>query len=67
MSGKISFANELAHRDLGTTAASIMTDCERYGMSYGCDVDCPVLLAGECELQGNENKELYKEAMIEHG
>ena len=27
-----------------------MTDCERYGMTWGCDEDCPVLNKGECGL-----------------
>lgn len=37
------------------------TDCFNYGITYGCNIDCPVLIAGECELQENENKELYLE------
>ncbi|MEQ2677985.1 hypothetical protein AAAU98_14675 [Enterocloster citroniae] len=47
---KLTFANTLAELGLGITAASIMTDCERYGMSYGCDEDCPQLQRGECEI-----------------
>lgn len=46
---KIDFANTLA-LSLGTTAASIMTDCEKFGMSYGCKPDCPQLERGECEI-----------------
>lgn len=35
-----------------------MNDCERYGMTWGCDIDCPVLRAGKCELAEDENKAL---------
>ncbi len=58
---KSGFANTITELDLGTTAASIMTDCERYGMTWGCDIDCPVLQSGKCELQDTDNKELYKQ------
>ena len=44
---------------------SILTDCEAYGMIAGCDIYCPVLLAGKCELQDTDNKELYQEAIDE--
>lgn len=47
--GDIGFANEMAIRGLGATAGSVMTDCEKYGMCYGCDQYCPVLVAGLCE------------------
>ena len=46
---KQGFANEMAIMDLGTTAASVMTECEKYGMCYGCDQHCPVLIAGKCD------------------
>ena len=46
---KREFAETLAS-SLGTTAASIMTDCEKFGMAYGCQPDCPQLLRGECEI-----------------
>lgn len=26
-----------------------MTECERYGYTYGCDSECPVLMRGECK------------------
>lgn len=38
----------------------ILTDCEAYGMLGGCDENCPVLIAGKCELQDTYNKDLYK-------
>lgn len=43
-----------------------MTDCEHYGMGHGCDVDCPVLLRHECELQDSDNNELYLDALEQH-
>ena len=53
---KVDFANTLAD-----TVSLFMSDCERYGMTWGCDIDCPVLQRGDCELKDAENKELYKE------
>lgn len=46
---KLEFSETLAS-SLGTTVGSIMTDCERFGMAYGCQTDCPQLLRGECEI-----------------
>jgi len=59
----INFAKTITEIDLGAMASSVMTDCEKYGMTYGCNAECPVLIDGKCELQNEENKELYKEAM----
>ena len=54
---KSGFANAIADFYLPP-----MSDgCMRYGMTWGCDTDCPVLNRGECELQENETKELYKQ------
>lgn len=53
---KQAFANTLAD-----TVFIGMSQCERYGMAYGCDIDCPVLQSGKCELRESENKELYAE------
>lgn len=60
---KTDFANTITHWDLGSTASSVMNDCYKHGMTYGCTIDCPQLLAGLCELKDTDNKELYKEAM----
>ena len=52
----------MAELDLGTTASSIMTDCEKYGMCYGCDQFCPVLIAGKCD---NEDSVRMYQHLIE--
>lgn len=46
-----------------------MNDCERYGMTWGCDTGCPVLRSGKCELKDDENKELWEQVKKEadHG
>lgn len=61
-----SFARTINERHLGITAASVMTDCEHYGMTYGCTVNCPVLMRGECELMHDENAELYRQCVEKH-
>lgn len=43
-----------------------MNDCYKYGMSYGCDIHCPVLARHECELKDDENKEIYEECLKEY-
>ncbi len=40
-----------------------MAECEHYGITWGCDIDCPVLNDGRCELKDSENKELYEEVL----
>ena len=62
--GKIGFANTMAELDLGVTAASVMTECEKYGICYGCDIHCPVLQRGECECE--DNKELYQKYLEDY-
>lgn len=36
-------------------------DCFNYGIVAGCDIYCPVLQRGECELKNEENEDLYNE------
>jgi hypothetical protein len=67
MSDMMDFANEIACRDLGVMASCVMNDCEKFGMMYGCRIDCPVLQDGKCELQDAENKELYNEFLETYG
>lgn len=62
MSDKFIFASTITEIDLGITASSVMSACEKYGMLSGCDVECPVLISGNCELMRDENKDLYKES-----
>lgn len=59
----MAFARTICEIDLGSTASSVMSDCFKYGMSYGCNERCPVLISGKCDLQDDENKELYRIAM----
>jgi len=63
---KMNFANTITEMDLGAMASSVMTDCEKYGMTWGCNTGCPVLRAGKCELKDDENKELYQEYLSEN-
>jgi len=42
------------------TVTPTMSACYRYGMTWGCDGDCPVLRAGKCNMQ-EENKHLLDE------
>jgi hypothetical protein len=56
---KLDLGHALAEIDDGMPNG-ILTDCEAYGMVGGCDEYCPVLIAGKCELQDTDNKDLYK-------
>ena len=51
---KMNLANSLCYADKGLSYAN-MTECERYGITWGCDKDCPVYKRKECEIQ-EENK-----------
>mgnify|MGYP006921387271 CR=1 FL=1 len=59
---KVEFANTLAD-----TVFVGMNACERYGMTWGCDTDCPVLRDGKCELKDNENKGIWEQIQNENG
>lgn len=41
-----------------------MTVCEEYGMTAGCDENCPALLDGKCPIQ-DEIIEILKERGID--
>jgi hypothetical protein len=43
---KSMFANTIS--DLSGDSP-LMNDCERYGMTWGCDEDCPVYQRNECK------------------
>lgn len=49
--------------EAGPYGVLMASGCEKYGMTYGCDTECPVLLSGKCELMYSDNKELYNEAI----
>ena len=36
-----------------------MTDCESFGMTFGCRPSCPTYENGDCELQ-EENTKIFK-------
>ncbi len=45
---KVGFANELAEHESADRLLG-MTECEKYGITWGCDEDCPVYQRGECK------------------
>ena len=51
MNSKELFANTIS--ELGQHAVLDMTACEKYGMTWGCDENCPVLNEGKCEHWGS--------------
>ena len=55
---KYGIAAQIAEEDNSLNHA-MMTSCETYGMTWGCDTDCPVLVSGNCDLMHSENKELW--------
>lgn len=55
MKDKIKFANFICNFDKGLSYAN-MTECEIYGITWGCDKDCPVFQRKECELQEENEK-----------
>jgi len=40
-------------------------DCFRYGINAGCDINCPVLLDGDCKLAKDENRYLIMQLKLE--
>lgn len=57
MKEKTAFANSICSYDEGLSYPN-MTECEIYGMTWGCDEDCPVLQRKECELQEEVEEKL---------
>lgn len=47
MRNKEMLANTMG--EYGKHGVKGMTECEKYGMTWGCDEDCPVLKEGKCE------------------
>ena len=63
MEEKTVFADLICSYDEGLSYVN-MTECERYGITWGCDKDCPVLQRKECELQ-EEVEEKLRDVLIE--
>lgn len=61
---KIEFANTICSDDKGLSYPN-MTECERYGITWGCDRDCPVFQRKQCELQ-EENEKILGGALNEN-
>jgi hypothetical protein len=59
------FANTIMDLDNGMNSA-LMTECERFGMTWGCREDCPVLEKGKCELYGSPD-EFIKKSEVNNG
>ena len=56
MKDKIALANLICSQDNGLSYPN-MTECERYGITWGCDEDCPVFQRKECELQEENDRQ----------
>lgn len=61
---KIGFANSICGMDNNLSYPN-MTECERYGITWGCDKDCPVFQRKECELQEEIEKRLEEQKNVE--
>ena len=56
---KVGFANEMSTQSLGNNGLG-MNECMKFGMTWGCQPDCPVFERGECERQ-EEQAEIFAE------
>jgi hypothetical protein len=56
---KMMFADTITEMDLGAMASSVMSDCEKFGMTWGCRSDCPIFKAGKCKEVFFENIETF--------
>ena len=56
---KMEFANLICSQDNSLSYPN-MTECERYGMTWGCSEDCPVSQRKECELQEENEKQFRR-------
>ncbi len=59
MSNKMIFADTITEMDLEAMASSVMSDCEKFGMAWGCRSDCPVFQSGKCKDVFFENIETF--------
>ncbi len=51
----ISYNKQMLANSLADTVFVGMSQCARYGMTWGCDGNCPVLQVGKCEIQEQNN------------
>ena len=49
MNNKAIFANTI--NEIGNHANLSANECEKYGMTWGCDGDCPVFSSGKCKME----------------
>jgi hypothetical protein len=42
-----------------------MSECERYGMSVGCNSECPVYESGECEIEAIVGEQIIEDIIKE--
>ena len=56
------FANTI--NELGDYSSLMANECEKYGMTWGCDEGCPVLNRGKCQIYSSTEE--YLQDMKEH-
>ena len=56
------FANTI--NELGDHSSLMANECEKYGMTWGCDEGCPVLNRGKCQIYSITEE--YLQDMKEH-
>lgn len=59
MNNKELLANTI--NELGSFANLSANECERFGMTWGCREDCPVLSRGECKIYSSAEELLNDE------
>jgi hypothetical protein len=62
VSTKLDFAR--AANDFSDDLPKGRGDCFDYGSWYGCDIECPTFLKGECEI---EDKDAFRNMVLETG
>ena len=53
------FSNTI--NELGSHTSLIATECEKYGMTWGCNEDCPVLNEGRCQSYSSVDEYLEEQ------
>ena len=44
--------------DKETEDMRYMSECDKYGYTYGCTLECPVLSRGDCDIKDEVMREL---------